>query len=102
MAASEAALLARARAARELVAGGEDGELLLSYVLWPEAAVLELPPPPTRPHLTRDDVDRIFELREEGLSCSQIAALFGCPKSTITEWSRKGREQALERFDRAA
>jgi hypothetical protein len=91
------ALAARAAAAHEILRAdrGVDGALLLSYVVWPTAAMLgKAPPPPGR--LTPELVERIFELAEEGhLAHWQIGERVGRSKSTVSAILRVGRERAL-------
>jgi hypothetical protein len=92
-------ILLRYRAACELLREepGEDGALILSFVIWPSAA-LAAPPPTTagRP-TTRADVEAVFALREQGLALGEISRrVFGLRgHSRVGEILKLGREAAL-------
>jgi Helix-turn-helix domain len=57
--------------------------------------------PPPRAKLTRDEVERIFDLHEQGLSYSTIAEQIQRNPSTVKSIGSEGREAALRRYDAA-
>jgi hypothetical protein len=94
------ALRARQAAAHEILSGDDriDGPLLLSLVVWPtrdlEQAAAEAP---FSKRVTPQQVERILELAEGGLSWAAIAEqVLGSRrrKSTVGVVLRRGREAA--------
>jgi hypothetical protein len=57
--------------------------------------------PPPRAKLTRGEVERIFDLHEQGLSYSMIAERLQRNLSTVKSIGSEGREAALRRYDAA-
>jgi hypothetical protein len=99
------ALLAGAAAARSILRRerGADAELMRSLVVWPTHA-LEKSAPAAQPRspLPREVVERLFELRDQGLPYSTIAKLLARPVSTLKAVGRLGRGEALRRYGGAA
>jgi hypothetical protein len=69
------ALAARASAAHDVLAeGGADGELVLSYVVWPTVKLEEATATArASKRVTPEQVERIFELHAAGMSWAAIA-----------------------------
>ena len=96
------ALLARARAGRELIARDPcvDRLAVRALVVW-SSPELEREGPRRTQGTTRDDVDQIFRLAGEGLNHREIAAeVFGERRYRVRvgEILRMGRERARERY----
>lgn len=94
------ALRARQAAAHEILSGDDriDGPLLLSFVVWPtpELQQAAAAAPPSK-QVTSEQVKRIFELAEAGLSWAAIAErVLGTRrrKSTVGTVLRKGGQAA--------
>ena len=82
---------------------------VLAAVVTPRAAVLEQVQPQGRGWrrtLGREAVERLFELRDQGVSFGAIAMQFHVPKGTLVAISQKatrdGRRAVLERYRPAA
>jgi hypothetical protein len=87
---ADAALQARAGAARELIGSGELGPALaLSYVVWPTAKLTEIPPPVEHDAETRQ---RALELVADGRVLGSGSARGGRPhKQTVGGWVKARR-----------
>jgi hypothetical protein len=91
------ALRARQAAAHEILSGDDriDGPLLLSFVVWPTPDLAQAAAAArSSKHVTAEQVERIFELAEGGLSWTAIAEhVLGSRrrKSTVGTVLRKGR-----------
>jgi hypothetical protein len=105
------ALRARAEAARALLRDdpGVDRLSVLAAVVAPREPMLEHVQPQGRGWrrtLGREAVERLFELRDEGVSFGVIAKRFHVPKGTLVAISQKatreGRTAVLERYAPAA
>jgi Homeodomain-like domain len=96
-------LLARASAARQLIAEDPDIDrlLLLSYVLWPTVRLAELPPR-SRPPVTAVEVMTIRALAAQGLSHRAIGERVGRPRPTVSDILRREQEHHLPALDSAA
>ena len=81
---TDRALLVRAAAARQLLAAdpGLDRLELLSYVVWPTAALATVPP--QRLPVTNLEAARMTELASQGLSHYAIAEQVGRPRTTVS------------------
>jgi Homeodomain-like domain-containing protein len=86
-------MLARAQAARELIASGEvDPALALSHVVWPDRTLAELSATVSRPTPRPDELrQRALELVSAGLSQAAAGAAIGVPRTTIQLWVRQLR-----------
>lgn len=87
------AVLTRASAALDVVREGSlDGELALSYVIWPTPELEEASEVPRdRRTVNRDQRERALELVAGGLSWARAAAEVGVCKATVGDWVRRAR-----------